>query len=150
MDTLTGDYAYIDWKNTTADQHFITEQKYSYYIECLDSVGNPISNSLTCSFVYLKTADTVDDNKMIYNIRGNLVYRFEASNKEFPMPVERVYLQRLLMIKDTLTGEVLADSLNPIDYLPKDPKQEYLIPVNTDGSFSYALKAGKNGGGFKY
>ena len=146
LDTINADYAYLNLLKNVSSLYFSSGNTYKFFVEAYNSSNQKTTVSKMCEFTYLETPDTADVNKMVYNITGQLMYRFQDYVDEYPVNSPNVKLKRLLMIRDTVTNDILADSIDANLFYPGQGTNDFLVTLNDDGSFSYPLIANKNGG----
>jgi len=71
-----------------------------------------IASSNICTFRYIETEDTTTANENIqnYTISGELKYIFQGyENERYPVNLSSFKLKKRFLIKDTATGDVLAE-----------------------------------------
>ncbi|TAL71109.1 MAG: hypothetical protein EPN82_00390 [Bacteroidetes bacterium] len=146
FDTINADYAYLNLLENVSSLYFSSGKTYRFYVEAYNSSNQKNTESKMCEFTYMETPDTTDANKMVYNITGQLLYKFQDYVDEYPVNSPNVKLKRYLMIRDTVTNNILIDSLNPNLFEPGQVSNDYPVTLNEDGSFNVPIIANKNAG----
>ncbi|MBI5325935.1 MAG: hypothetical protein HZB41_11800 [Ignavibacteriae bacterium] len=151
---------YVLWKNNTAKQsdtafikykvHFINSMSVDFKqfdvlkntnLNLPDSTAQKYAlDTINADYAYLDLPENV------YNINGQLMYRFQHYTDEYPVNSPGVKLKRFLMIRDTVTNEIIADSIDQNLYYKGMGKADVPVTLNEDGSFSVPIVGAKNGG----
>lgn len=141
-------FAFVSAPKSEAELYFKSGERYKVRVEAYDAGMKKIAESTECTFRFRITADTtLYAGKAPYEIRGNLVYTFQNHVDEYPIMNGTAKLRRLLLLKDTITGNILADSVDPSSVPGVAPGAQFVdAPVAADGSFKATVYSGENGG----